>query len=234
MEQNMINENNPAKETDVTNEQGAELATVATVIKTAAEQAEERKSIARKAAKESTVKKYSGKVAEFLKARTVTENENGKQAVQDFSYSWKDENGQEVTAAGKVPVTAILSSDAAKNFRECAKRVQSEVVAFHVADATGKAKIRAAVEKDVNKMFTFLAIPAERAAKKSEVADILESAYFTNANGDNDASGENAIVWTVSAVVRRILKGRDNAIDADKTRKDAATAAAKAKEVKAA
>ena len=214
---------------DVTTAQGAELATVKTAVeKTPLELANERKTAARKAAKTACVNLYMGKAAELLKNRVVEENKNGKQTAIDFQYSYVDENGATVPMAGKIPVTAVFSKDAAAAIRKAAETVQNSVVAFHVADADGKAKIRAAVEKDVNALFAFLSV---RPAKKSEVVDILESAYMTNANGDYDSENENAIISSVSAIARRILKGRENAENADRARKDAAS---KAKEVKAA
>lgn len=226
-----ILENVPANITnDVTTAQGAELETVKTAVeKTPLELANERKTAARKAAKTACVNQYTGKAAELLKNRVVEENKNGKQAVVDFNYSYVDENGATVPMAGKIPVTAVFSKDAAAAIRKAAETVQNSVVAFHVADADGKAKIRATVQPDIGKLFTFLSVP--RMAKKSEIADILESAYMTNANGDYDSENENAIISSVSAIARRILKGRENAENADKARKDAAN---KAKEVKTA
>lgn len=226
-----ILENVPANiAKDVTTAQGAELATVKTAVeKNPLELANERKTAARKAAKTACVNQYMGKAAELLKARIVEENKGGKQTVVDFDYSYVDENGATIPMTGKIPVTAVFSKDAAAAIRKAAATVQDVVVAFHVADSEGKAKIRATVQKEIDSLFTFLSVP--RMAKKSEIADILESAYMTNANGDYDSENENAIISSVSAIARRILKGRENAENADKARKDAAS---KAKEVKAA
>ena len=205
---------------DVATEQGAELATVKTAVeKTPLELANERKTAARKAAKNACVTKYTGKVAELLTARSVMENKAGKQFVSDFDFSWTDENGATVTASGKIPVTSVFSKDAAANIRKLAENVQAAVVPFHVADDANKAKIRAAVQQDVDKLFSFMNV---RPAKKSEIADILESAYMTNANGDCDSENENAIISSVSAIARRIHKGRENAKNADKERKELA------------
>lgn len=220
-------------EKDVTTEQGAHMETlVSAPVKTAKEQADERKTLARKVARSCFIEKFNGHAAELLAARTVEENKGGKQRVTDFTFSWTDENGDAVTASGNIPVTAVLSSDAAAMFRMKAETVQNLVVPFHVADDTEKAKIRAAAEKDINSMFSLCRVP--RSAKKSEIADILESAYVTNANGDYDAEKAAAIIASVSAIARRIIKGRENANNADKARKDIAEKAKAAKEVKAA
>lgn len=187
--------------------------------KTAAEEAEERKVAAKKKARKDYIEQYKGKPAALLAARTVTENKGGKQSVSDFSYEWEDENGVTVSGKGKVNVTTVMSGDAAANYRDCAARVQSLVVDYHNAEAEKRANIRNKAAKDIEKMFALIGAP--RKPKKSDVADVLDSAYFTNANGDDDAAKETAVSWTVQAITRRIIKGREEKANADATRKDA-------------
>lgn len=230
-----------------TTNDGAPVVDASPVAKTPAEITAENKKNANDAAREKYLKKYRGKPADALRARNV--DENGK-PVSDYVFTFSDADGKKCNGRGIVRVSALLTTDAAKTFRENVAEIEKRVVPFHNArnagtDAAGQ-EMRAAAKKDVSPFIVAALnlcgypVTAEN-VKTCDISAIIETAYISNGNGNDDAR-RAAIPAAVEGVARGRLLGYerrdDNAArrerktaekDAKKAAKNAAAAAKPAK-----
>ena len=219
--------------------EAAVLAKVEAALKTvdtleAKKAAEERAKAAKDAAKEAHVKQFEGNAKALLIARKV-EKVDTKLKFHDFQYSFIDENGMNVPEEGRVNITEVFTTKAAKAFREAISNIARQVVPFHNAEeGEAKAAERAKVAEDFKLMFTYCGVTCEgewTKARRPDMNAILSKAFDVNFLGDNDALKAKVLegVWSIA---RRILTGREAAQNAFEARAKAAKEAAKEAHVK--
>lgn len=220
-----------------TTNDGAPVVDATPAAKTPTDITRENKKNARAAAKKAYMKKYAGKPADALRVRVLTDD--NKRVKSDYTFSYKDAYGKKCNGAGVVRSSALLSTDAAKTFREYVDVIDKNAVMYYnarrnagkTADeqnerATAKKAVAPAIVGALNLCGYMV---TEKTVQTDDMDAIVYSAYNSNAAG-NDDTKDNVIPFQIESIARARLMGYtrrdDNA--ARRERKAAADAEKKA------
>ena len=142
-----------------------------------------------------------------------------------------------VPEEGRVNVTGVFTTKAAKAFREAVSSIARQVVPFHDAEGDeAKAAVREKVAEDFKLIFEYLGVECSgdwKKARRKDMNAILSSAFGTDYSGDDDAK-KKLIIEAAWPRARRILLGREAAknayeakeVEAKKKKESAKTEAA--------
>ena len=204
-----------------TTETGAPVVAETPNAKTKDEITKENCKKARAAAKKAYMEKYAGNPADALRVRILDDNEK---PLEDFAFSYRDADGKKCNGRGVVRASALLSTAAAKTFRDNVTEIDKRAVRYHNArNNAGATKAeqdeRAAARADIAP-FIVDALTAigyavtVKTIQKNDMDAIAATAYISNGNGNDDTNtNKTPLIVAIEGVARgRLLKyeRRDN------------------------
>lgn len=201
-----------------TTETGAPVVAVTPAAKTPADITREHRNAARKVAADAWKKKYNGNPAAALAARVITETDAGNVSAHDIMFSYTDADGKKCNARGTLRITALLSADAARTVREHYTTIAAHVVSFHNARNAGtgadaeneRAAEKAAIMPAFNAILTAYGITA--GIKTHDAAAVIETAYLSNAAGNDDMK-KAALIPALENVAARLMRKQERRND---------------------